>query len=215
MSSYHQRLFVFTALVAFLSVVATSEQITLKGLKLPLLDRAAKKKINICFALDGSKSLSRKSFALQKTLTLQIVRRLDGAGKIGYAAVQYGTASAAISPLTTNAKVFSKKVKGSKQLKSSKTFLVSGINYCFSQLFRARGKGVIVLLGDGRGNIGASAVARANLFKKTGGEVYAVGVGRPDLKVLGSIASRRNLFSIREVSAIKSAAAKIIKSLLR
>jgi len=69
------------------------------------------------------------------------------------------------------------------------SFVVGGVNYCFSQLFRRRGEAnKIVLLGDGRSNIGSQAYRRANLFRRLGGSVCTVAAGFADNSQLLKIA---------------------------
>lgn len=145
---------------------------------------------NVCFAIDGSRSIRKRAFRNEKNFVLDVVSVIAVDQAVELAAVQYGIASSAISPLTPNVVRFIRKVKKEKQLKSSATFLVAGLNYCISQLFRRPGEAnKIVVLGDGRSNIGSSAVARAKFFrKKLNGEVCAVGAGFTDDAELLAIA---------------------------
>lgn len=144
---------------------------------------------NVCFAIDGSGSISSSEFTAQKQFVLDVVSVIAVDNPVELAAVQYGTANSAISPLTVDAEQFILDVDSEQQLRSSRTFVAGGINYCFSQLFRRRGEAnKIVLLGDGRSSIGANAIARADLFRTVGGTVCTVGAGFADTRELLAIA---------------------------
>lgn len=135
---------------------------------------------NVCFAIDGSGSISDTEFTNQKNFVLDVVSVLavDDAAEV--AACQYATAVSPIQRLTPDTVRFNLAVNGATQL-GGQSFVVGGINYCFSQLWRRRGEAnKIVYLGDGRSNIGGEAVDRADLFRLLNGSVAAVGAGFPD-----------------------------------
>ncbi len=143
---------------------------------------------NVCFAIDGSGSISTAEFNNQKNFVLDLVSVLavDEAAEV--AACQYASAVSPIQPLTVDTAKFNLAVDRANQV-SGQSFVVGGVNYCFSQLWRRRGEAnKIVLLGDGRSNIGSSAVERADLFRKLGGSVSAVGAGFKDDRELLRIA---------------------------
>lgn len=135
--------------------------------------------VNVCFAIDGSDTISPASFEDEKNLVLMIVRALslDGTG-IGYAAVQYGASNYPVSPFTRNESAFVDAVSASMQIRDEGTFVTAGLNYCFSELRdKPDGTKKIVLLGDGKNTIGREPAERTNLFQNSGGVVFAVGVG--------------------------------------
>lgn len=140
---------------------------------------------NVCFAIDGSGSISREEFDNQRNFVLDIVSviaddQVTGDRATEVAAVQYATSNNPITPLTTDIASFNLRVNSVQQVGGA-SFVVGGINYCFSQLFRRSGEAnKIVLLGDGRSNIGSSAVDRADLFRTVNGSVCTVGAGFPD-----------------------------------
>ena len=143
---------------------------------------------NVCFAVDGSGSISRKEFTNQKNFVLDLMSVLSVDDAAEAAACQYSTAVSPIHPLTTDIASFNVAVNGANQV-GGLSFAVGGINYCFSQLWRRRGEAnKIVFMGDARSNIGSSAIQRADLFRRVGGSVCAVGAGFTDDKELLGIA---------------------------
>ena len=135
---------------------------------------------NVCFAIDGSASINATEFTNQKNFVLDLVSVLSVDDGAEVAACQYSSAVSPIQRLTVNIARFNLAVNGARQVPGA-SFVVGGVNYCFSQLWRRRGEAnKIVLLGDGRSNIGSSAVARADLFRRVGGSVAAVGAGFED-----------------------------------
>ena len=190
----------FTAFLASISLAVA----VASAADLPVYSRIAKTKIeeiqerlakaggcnaNICFAIDGSGSMSKKEFSNQKNFVLDVASIVGVDEVAEFAAVQYSTANTAITPLTVDSAHFIEKVLHSNQ-KKGKSFVTGGINYCFSQLWRRPfDANKIVLLGDGKANVGSSAVRRADLFRKIGGVVAVVSAGKPDedklLKIAG------------------------------
>lgn len=144
---------------------------------------------NVCFAIDGSGSISPANFEAQKEFVQDVATIIaDGTNPVELAAVQYGTSSSAIIQLTLNTNAFQLAIKRTPQI-GGLTFVNAGINFCFSQLWRRRGEAnKIVLLGDGRTTIGSNAVRRADLFRRVGGDVCTVGAGFQDPRELLAIA---------------------------
>lgn len=137
--------------------------------------------INVCFALDGSSSITPRSYEQQRSTAIRAARNIfdrSGARALGLAAVQYGAAIRPISPFTTDRRAFLSALRSSVQSRGNGTFLTGGVNYCFSELFeKNNNRNTIVVLGDGQANIGSDASDRANLFSTNGGQVLSVGVG--------------------------------------
>lgn len=143
--------------------------------------------INICFAIDGSGSISKQEFQNEINFVLDTVSVLVD-NPVEFAATQYATSNYEISPLTADDESFILDVNGTKRF-GGYSFVVGGVNYCFSQLRRRPDEANhIVLLGDGLSNIGASAVKRADLFRYLGGTLSVVGAGFPDNDILLKIA---------------------------
>lgn len=130
---------------------------------------------NVCFALDGSGSVSSDDYRAQKEF-VEIVSALIGVDKSAhFAAVQYTRTLHEISPLTSNQDSFLIKVNRD-QPKGGATFVPAGLAYCVKELLpRREDANKLVLLGDGRNNFGSGRLtAPLRRFK---GEVCAVGVG--------------------------------------
>ncbi len=173
---------------------------------------------NVCFAIDGSGSISTAEFNNQKNFVLDLVSVLavDDAAEV--AACQYASAVSPIQPLTVDTARFNLAVDRARQVRGQ-SFVVGGVNYCFSQLWRRRGEAnKIVLLGDARSNIGSSAVRRADLFREVGGSVCAVGAGYTDDRELLAIAGgNKNLVfqadSFLDVLTLQSFIEKLVKQI--
>eukprot|EP00178_Gracilaria_changii_P014139 TRINITY_DN4012_c0_g1_i1.p1 TRINITY_DN4012_c0_g1~~TRINITY_DN4012_c0_g1_i1.p1 ORF type:complete len:244 (-),score=40.30 TRINITY_DN4012_c0_g1_i1:296-1027(-) len=106
---------------------------------------------NLCFALDGSGSISEDEFQLQLDFVNIIagVVALDQGSQ--YAGIQYGLRPRFISRLTNDADQFLLDVKSTLQLKSPRTFIAPGIAGCMRQFRSVPGEAnKIILLGDGR-----------------------------------------------------------------
>ncbi len=143
---------------------------------------------NVCFAIDGSTSISRTEFDNEKNFVLDVAAIISMDQPVELAAAQYSTSIAPITPLTPWVDDFDTSVNGATQIGGA-SFVVGGINYCFSQLMRRPGEAnKIVILGDGRSNIGSRAVDRADLFRQMGGSLSTVAAGFADDRVLLAIA---------------------------
>lgn len=143
---------------------------------------------NICFAIDGSGAIGAKEFRNEKDFVLDVASVIAVDQPAELAAAQYSTAVSAIHPLTADVASFILAVENTTQLEGQ-SFVVGGINYCFSQLWSRRDEAIhIVLLGDGKSSIGSDAVSRANLFRQIGGDVSVVAAGFPDNAQLLAIA---------------------------
>ena len=173
--------------------------------------------VNLCFAIDGSASISDAQYNQQKSFVASVVKKLTKENKAGFAAVQYGVANIAISPFTEDETEFLQLVETSERKGATQTFVLSGINYCFSQLFRRTGAlNSIVMLGDGERNFGGDPVDRADLFRETGGEVSAVAIGAsPNVAALKAIAGKRTskFFRIKNLNAVERAAEDFAKTI--
>eukprot|EP00178_Gracilaria_changii_P000089 TRINITY_DN1007_c0_g1_i1.p1 TRINITY_DN1007_c0_g1~~TRINITY_DN1007_c0_g1_i1.p1 ORF type:complete len:265 (+),score=40.73 TRINITY_DN1007_c0_g1_i1:302-1096(+) len=143
--------------------------------------------LNVCFAIDGSGSISSDAFTNERNFVLDVVSVIvDNPVELG--AVQYATSVSTITDLTPDDSTFNVLIENEQQLRGQ-SFVVGGLNACFSQLARRPGEAQkIVLLGDGESNIGSSAVRRANDFRRFGGSVCVVAAGNADEDILLQIA---------------------------
>lgn len=173
--------------------------------------------VNICFAMDGSDTITWEIYERQKSFVGNIVRLINRRQGVSYAAVQYGISNHAVSPLTQDVNGFLSALAGSTPVREAGSFVTAGLNYCFGELQRvAAGKKKIVLLGDGRRTIGSDPGERASLFFSTGGEVFVVGVGwRQDWATLKEIAGgdASKVFSIGPRDSLWYASTQLVEEI--
>ncbi|PXF44992.1 hypothetical protein BWQ96_05239 [Gracilariopsis chorda] len=106
---------------------------------------------NLCFAIDGSSSITDDEFQLQLDFVALITGLVSLDEQSGYSAIQYGLRPKFMSRFTQDAAAFLLKVEGTRQLRSVRTFIAPGIGGCMRQFRRVRGQAnKIILLGDGR-----------------------------------------------------------------
>lgn len=146
--------------------------------------------VNVCFAIDTSGSVTDEQFKSQKFFIQDITAIIGVDSRAKFAACQYGDRSYTISLLTKQVGLFNRLVENASFQGDPVTAVGAGIVYCDRQLRRSRGQAnKIVLIGDGRNNLGGSPVRRANIFRrKAGGAVCSVGVGFEDKATLTKIA---------------------------
>ena len=149
----------------------------------------------VCFALDGSASISRRDFRAQKDFVLLVANIISVDPRARFAAAQYGLTLSGISLLTQNIRRFLRSVNRERQLRSGRTFLAAGIGFCVSQVDRnPTAPAKIVVLGDGGSNFGGDPrpVARNWLLSDPSNAICAVGVGFSSTRLLRRITNRRN-----------------------
>lgn len=141
---------------------------------------------NVCFALDGSGSVSNDDYRRQKEF-VELATVLVGVSKDAhFSSVQYSRTLSEISPLTSDQDSFLIRVQASKK-KGGVTFIPAGLAYCVKQLLpRNEDANKIVLMGDGRNNFGSGSLTGP--LRRYKGEVCAVGVGRFNKRNLIKIA---------------------------
>jgi len=170
---------------------------------------------NVCFAIDGSSSISKTEFENEKSFVLDVVSIISMDQPVELAAAQYSTSIAPISPLTPYVANFDNSMQEAKQIGGA-SFVVGGVNYCFSQLMKRSGEAnQMVILGDGRSNIGSRAVSRADLFRRMGGGLSTVAAGFSDGKELLAIAggNRNMVFRVNSFADVL-ALHEVIKKLV-
>ncbi len=170
---------------------------------------------NVCFAIDGSSSISSAEFQNEKNFVLDVVSIISRDQPVELAAAQYSTSVVPITPLTPNVTEFDKSVQNSSQIGGA-SFVVGAVNYCFSQLLRRPGEAnQMVILGDGRSNIGSSTVNRADFFRQMGGSLSTVAAGFADDKELLAIAGgdRNMVFRVNSFADVL-ALHEVIKKLV-
>lgn len=153
---------------------------------------------NVCFAIDGSGAISDEEFLNEKNFVLDVVSVIAVDQPVELAAAQYATPTRNIHRLTSDIASFILAVQGTTQLKG-RSKLAGGVNYCFSQLAsQRRHPNKLVLLGDGRSDLGSDAVRRANHFRRKTGSVSVVAAGFPDPHRLLALAGGKanNVFQV-------------------
>lgn len=151
---------------------------------------------NVCFAIDGSASMGKKDFELQKQFVAIIAAIVGAEDGAQFAAVQYGLSNKKIRNLRGNADNFLLLLERAKFAKARRTFIGAGLAYCVSQLGRRRGEpSKIVILGDGRssygdvdGLLGPGAIADAFRGRSPANRVCTVAVGFSDTSLFEEIA---------------------------
>lgn len=110
---------------------------------------------NICFALDGSASIGRDNYEVQKEIVLLIAAIIGANDEATFSAVQYGFVNSPICNVDGDAERFISKLKASEYQDASETFVGAGLAYCISQLATRTGEPAkILLFGDGGATLG-------------------------------------------------------------
>lgn len=135
---------------------------------------------NVCFAIDGSKSISSAEFTNEKNFVLDVVSVLVD-NPVEFAAVQYADGRERISKLTTDDETFILKMNSTKQMSHPRSHIKGGVNFCFRQLMKRPGEPIkMVVLGDARvknKRIARRTVETTDLFRMNGGDVAVVAAG--------------------------------------
>ena len=192
----------------------------IQDLRSRIQDSGSCERISVCFALDGSGSISATGYSLQIKFAETIAGIVGVNPSNQFAAVQYGLRNVEISPLTHDMGAFRTSLKSSKSSQAPRTFVAAGIGGCAVKL---RGKSTsvgnglksngthhgmstmkrlersgrkIVLLGDGQSNFGISPVQVASIVEKEiGADLFAIGIGFPDVIELKEIVGDANKFT--------------------
>lgn len=148
--------------------------------------------INLCFALDGSGSITSAEYLAQKRFVDFIVAITLTPEPGNYAGVQYHTHVTPISFLTKNRPAFLSAVKSS-QRNGGGTNMAGGLGFCIFQLLpRPEDANKVIILGDGFDNTGFNPEDVVSDFLEIGGQISAVAVGDSDLAQLEAITGSPN-----------------------
>lgn len=176
--------------------------------------------LNICFAFDGSRSISRKAFDNQKLCTTKFAGVVKfGSTPSKLSAVQYATIVKRIQRPTRNDELFIKKINRMKQMKGERN-IASGIIGCRFLLDSARRQARhMIIMTNGAKPFSSTAMAEAKEFRRTGGLVTIVTVGNRDASVVkklkasfGKIYNARNFAEELEILKISRALGKRVCS---
>lgn len=135
---------------------------------------------NVCFAIDGSGSISESQFRSELSAALDTISLLAPDRDLEIAAVQYGDRNSVISRLTPDIDAVKEGINNATQTGGSSA-MRRAISFCTRELTRRSGEPMkMILIGDGRSDRPAAALRRANRFRALGGEVCVVGAGLAD-----------------------------------
>ena len=150
-------------------------------------------------AIDGSRQMGRAVFELQLDFAA-IVTILVGIGKsVRFSGTQYGLRNRVVGNLRSNATDFLLDHEKVRYLRSRRSFIAGGVNYCLQQLNRHRGElAKIIILGDGRsshGRLGGPAALAAEFCSRSpNNTVCTVAVGFSRTNIFNDITQDPNLF---------------------
>lgn len=155
---------------------------------------------NVCFAMDGSASISGREYELQQSFVATAIAILGGYQGTKVAVVEYGGVIDPIVPLQTPSDLTLVDVILDTSLESVLTFVGAGLGWCVKE-FRKDPQAVqkIVVLGDGQTSLGdigrfgftrfgAVGISRAFIRKSVGNDVSAAIIGR------GKVRRNRDFF---------------------
>lgn len=155
---------------------------------------------SVCFAMDGSASISPREYELQKSFVAAAIAILGGYEGTKVAVVEYGGIIDPIVKLSTPTDLTLVDVLLDESLESILTFVGPGLGWCQTQ-FRRMPQAVqkIVVLGDGQSSIGdigrrgftpfgAVGISRRFIRRSVGNDVCAAIIGR------GNIQENRDFF---------------------
>lgn len=200
---FHIRSFIVFLAFAALSSTVIAKEAQIDGAKVIRQGQRFSRgcRLNVCFALDGSQSVSPSNFSDFLAFARTLVRRLSRFNKIGVAGAQYGFLTLPISPLTTDASDFIGLLRDTDFEDAEFTRVSGGMVYCFGQLRdppsgllpRAR----IVILGSGEAELGIDPETVTELFKDAGGSIFAIGTNRASTNNFAEfLGSSRNVFTL-------------------
>lgn len=133
----------------------------------------------VCFALDGSNSISERDFGIVQTLTRSIAGVVGVAGGTSFSAVQYGTRTSIIQTSTSNVGEFRRAVLGATYSRASRSFLTAGFSYCVRTISRTRRlkrTSSVVVIGSGQTAV-LSRFLTPVVSSVRPATVYAIGIG--------------------------------------
>ena len=141
-------------------------------------------------------------FALD-LLSLLYTSREDGiTPRIG--AVQYANRSYEISRISDQLEPVAIALNDARP-KGGSTSVAAGIDGCSYQLAHSpAGLPIIILIGDGRNNLGHDPVQAANMFRQQhrNGEIRAVAVGNSDISLLQTIANDKTVYAVNNFDQV-------------
>lgn len=145
-------------------------------------------RVNLCFVLQGDRSISNSDFINQKNFVDLMVAILTTDQKSNFCAVQYGAKHRPISKLTDRKIRFLNKVLRVRQLGGGGRNIAAAIRYASRQLDdEPKDVNKIIVLGDGISDIGFRAAQFADRVNDGIANICAVGVGDFSIPVLAQL----------------------------
>lgn len=180
MTQFHANLcIILPAFFLLLSTVVSAKYVSLYELRREVKNNGGCK-VRVCFGIDVSSRVSG-SLGFQKELVSQVVRVISVDPEAEFAGTDYALTTDNISTLTKDERKFEGEVRKATISRRSETSVGAPIVYCHSLLSdrdAKRARGTTVLLSDGVSNFGGDPVKRADVFRRTGGKIIAVGIQR-------------------------------------
>lgn len=179
----------FSAVLLCTAVIAATPPSTFKTSRVKTCPPA-----NICYAVDESSSLSSKSFSLQTTALISLTQSLSQSLPDSlFSAVSFATTASLLIPLNSDLLLFTSLLASNTQ-SGGATSSGSALLLC-ADILANRENPVIILVTDGRDNVGPKGVDEYEKVKEQGITIASVGVGDgADGSSLREMASYTNLY---------------------
>ena len=144
--------------------------------------------INLCFALQGDDFITDKQFQDQIDFVDLMIAILTTDKSGNYCAVQYGSTTSPISPLTFKKWRFLRKLRKAKRVGGLDTNVAGALGYTGFQLLpRDDDANKVIILGDGLESVGFRPKRIAKRILKGGIDISAVAVGGASYDALKDI----------------------------
>ena len=144
--------------------------------------------VNLCFALQGDDFITDAQFLDQINFVDLMIAILGTDQSGNYCAVQYGSTTSPISPLTFKKNKFLKTLRRAKRVGGLDTNIAGALGYTGFQLLpRREDANKIILLGDGLESVGFRPKRIAKRVVKGGIDISAVAVGGASYDALKDI----------------------------
>ena len=144
--------------------------------------------INLCFALQGDDFITDKQFQDQINFVDLMIAILTTDKKGNYCAVQYGSTTKPISPLTFRKRKFFRKLRKAKRVGGLDTNVAGALGYTGFQLLpRDDDANKVIILGDGLESVGFRPKRIAKRILKGGIDISAVAVDSASYDALKDI----------------------------
>lgn len=150
---------------------------------------------SICFAIEGSNSISPEDFDLMKKVVVFTASLVSSDGNLQLAAVKYGNQVSPVSQLTRDVNAFITSVNSITQGNESFAFLQPAVRFCRTELMASKNSELkVIILGDGIQISFGSPVGQLDDLREDGVVVSVVAPSSAnDREVLRLAGGDRNL----------------------